>query len=647
MSIGSLFSGVSALTANQKKMDVIGNNLANSNANGFKASRVNFADTLYNTISEATAPTDDVGGTGPAQIGQGTIVSSIVRDFSQGTLRQTGRSHDLAISGDGFLAITNGREIFYTRDGALGLDGEGALIHLASGLRVIAFSEEVTDGFNNVSPTDTLKILVGQKTLSKLTSQLLMGGNLAANAAPGDVVNVSMTVFDSLGSARDLTLEFTRSVNPGEWGVTASSPVGAITFPPNGDFVAPPTPASISGSQGSFPLTLQNGISDEILVIVNGGTQRTLDLVGGDTTFTSVSSLVDAVNNAIASDTGAATLTGTGAPTSLTINGTNDQFQVAIDGGGLTTISIDQATYADVAALAANIQAKLDAAFGVAEITADVNGGAIRLRRATGQDRSLQAAEGNAGLANLNIGAATVTGGLAGQLIARVVDSRLTFESTRTGASSNLTLNSGGNNALLLLGFNNGDAVTGADIVSAPGAILEFDEFGQPLLEELSFTFVYDNPEGAQNPQTITANFEAVTQQAVAGTVAVRSQDGLPPGLLTTFKYNPDGVIIGVFDNGLSAPVGQLVLAQFQNPTGLYAAGGNMWASSVNSGAPIMGRPGDGSLGLVLGAQLEGSNVDLGQEFADMIVTQRSFQAAARIITTSDEMLQELTNLIR
>ena len=67
----------------------------------------------------------------------------------------------------------------------------------------------------------------------------------------------------------------------------------------------------------------------------------------------------------------------------------------------------------------------------------------------------------------------------------------------------------------------------------------------------------------------------------------------------------------------------------------------------MNSGAPIMGRPGDGSLGLVLGGQLEGSNVDLGQEFAEMIVTQRSFQAAARIITTSDEMLQELTNLIR
>ena len=103
MSTSSLVAGISGLKTSQVSLNVIGDNLANLNTNGFKAARVNFASELSQTMRSALAPSGGLGGRNPIQVGTGTKVSSIDRDFSQGNMTPTGRPLDLAIEGDGFF----------------------------------------------------------------------------------------------------------------------------------------------------------------------------------------------------------------------------------------------------------------------------------------------------------------------------------------------------------------------------------------------------------------------------------------------------------------------------------------------------------------------------------------------------------------
>ncbi|WP_157156814.1 flagellar hook protein FlgE [Diaminobutyricimonas sp. LJ205] len=130
-------------------------------------------------------------------------------------------------------------------------------------------------------------------------------------------------------------------------------------------------------------------------------------------------------------------------------------------------------------------------------------------------------------------------------------------------------------------------------------------------------------------------------------TVSFTSQDGRTAGSLESFTLSKDGTIIGSFSNGASEAVGRIALATFVNPVGLEKAGSSAYRATFNSGAAQIGTPGSAGMGSLLTGALEMSNVDLSQEFTNLIVAQRGFQANARIITTSDEVLQELTNLKR
>lgn len=127
---------------------------------------------------------------------------------------------------------------------------------------------------------------------------------------------------------------------------------------------------------------------------------------------------------------------------------------------------------------------------------------------------------------------------------------------------------------------------------------------------------------------------------------ATGTADGNTPGALESFNIGSYGEINGVYSNGLVVNLGQLALAKFSNPSGLEKAGNNLFRESVNSGRANNGLPGDG-FGMIASSNLEMSNVDLSEEFTEMIVAQRGFQANTRIITTSDEILQELVNLKR
>ena len=140
---------------------------------------------------------------------------------------------------------------------------------------------------------------------------------------------------------------------------------------------------------------------------------------------------------------------------------------------------------------------------------------------------------------------------------------------------------------------------------------------------------------------------DAITQFGdVSSTKAVR-QNGYGMGYLETFKIDQSGTITGVYTNGSNRVIGQMALASFTNPSGLEKAGENTYQSSNNSGAANIGASGTAGKGKVIAGTLEMSNVDLAEQFTDMIVTERGFQANSRMISTADEILQELVSLRR
>jgi flagellar hook protein FlgE len=139
-----------------------------------------------------------------------------------------------------------------------------------------------------------------------------------------------------------------------------------------------------------------------------------------------------------------------------------------------------------------------------------------------------------------------------------------------------------------------------------------------------------------------------LSQFGAMSSLAALDQDGQSAGSLTGFSVSQDGLLVGSYTNGRTRPIGQLALANFANPEGMEKAGGSTnYRATVNSGLPQIGVPSAGGRGLIAGGALEMSNVDLAREFTNLIIAQRGFQANSRVITTSDEMLQEVVNLKR
>ncbi|MGQ0632754.1 MAG: flagellar hook protein FlgE [Sporichthyaceae bacterium] len=147
--------------------------------------------------------------------------------------------------------------------------------------------------------------------------------------------------------------------------------------------------------------------------------------------------------------------------------------------------------------------------------------------------------------------------------------------------------------------------------------------------------------------QAITLDTAGLTGFAGQNSLAALGQNGSAMGSLQAFTMSPDGTLVGVFSNGLKAPLAQVALANFNNPPGLEKVGGSMYRSTVNSGTEQLGIAGVAGRGLLSSGALEMSNVDLAAEFTNLIVAQRGFQANSRVITTSDQILEDLVNLKR
>ncbi|MDQ7040276.1 MAG: flagellar hook protein FlgE [Rhodothermus sp.] len=207
-------------------------------------------------------------------------------------------------------------------------------------------------------------------------------------------------------------------------------------------------------------------------------------------------------------------------------------------------------------------------------------------------------------------------------------------------ANNNPILDSNGNPQTGTLSFNSdgtidldGNPTTGPDSGSLT-ATFEWDINGDGTFETFTLNFADEN--------------DALTQFAGSTTVSVRNQDGVPPGTLIGFSINQEGIVELNFSNGHQQKIYQLALGIVKNPNGLQQEGDNLWSLTSASGDLTLGRAGtELNRTVIVAGTLEMSNVDLATEFTDMIVTQRGYQASARIITTSDEMLQELVQLKR
>ncbi len=153
--------------------------------------------------------------------------------------------------------------------------------------------------------------------------------------------------------------------------------------------------------------------------------------------------------------------------------------------------------------------------------------------------------------------------------------------------------------------------------------------------------------DGAAAAQAITPDFSAVTQISGSSSASPTTQNGFGPGTLQSFGVDQTGAVTGIFNNGLTRVLGQVALADFPNPEGLERGGGNAFRTTINSGLPSIGTALSSSLGKISTGYLEQSNVDLSTEFTNMIVTQRGFQANTKIVTTVDEMLNDVIQIKR
>ena len=176
---------------------------------------------------------------------------------------------------------------------------------------------------------------------------------------------------------------------------------------------------------------------------------------------------------------------------------------------------------------------------------------------------------------------------------------------------------------------------------------ISFDTLGQSKVPGVKIDLSFATPNGSVQPLSFTLDTSQISSIEGSYTIGSRNNDGLPLGTLESYMIQRDGSISGTFDNGSTRILGRIAIAQFTNPAGLVKQGNNTVSETPNSGSALVGVAGSGGRGLVSSGFLESSNVDLAQEFANMIIAQRGFQANSRIITASDEVLQDLVTMKR
>lgn len=560
----SMNSAISGLKNHQVFMDVIGNNIANVNTTGFKASRTTFSTMLSQTLRGAVSPTVGRGGTNAIQIGLGSAVAGVDMVNTQGAFTTTSKLTDLAIQGDGFFVMTDGIRKFYTRDGAFDLSADASLISPSTGLRVMGWNA-VTDAqgntsINNAQAPSPINIPIGQSVTARPTHTVSFNGNL--NGAP----------TDTIGSA---PVEST--VTDGTIGFNIAN-TDTLTFTYRGQVFT--TAALAAATKDTTTLA---AVATDLQTKMNNA----LAAAGITDTIT-----VTALNTPSALGEGILSFQAPGELKFGNLVSSNTALNAALKGRsskGLETMTTTMTVY-DSLGNGHDVTVRFD------KVQKDETGAAVT---------------------------DTWKWAVAG------LDPGTTIDNTGTNGAGYGYLKFDSDGKLV-------QVYTLAPTGTPPARVLS---------SSAAVTFNYTN--GAANGQTVRLDFSQITQLQDGDTAAAAVNDGFATGTLLSFVVGQDGVITGSYSNGVSQVLGQIALATFPNVGGLLQVSQNLFTESANSGIPNIGAPGTSSRGTINAGQLESSNVDLAQQFTDMIRAERGFQANSRIVTTSDEMLQDLVNLKR
>ncbi|MEZ6095633.1 MAG: flagellar hook-basal body complex protein [Pirellulaceae bacterium] len=545
----SLYASVSGLLAHQRKLDVVANNLANLNTLGFKSQQINFTDLIYTDISIAAGSTGGrAGGRNPNQIGNGVQVSQVTRNFQQGVLQSTGRSLDIAISGEGFFTVSDGVNRYFTRDGSFSVNSAGYLVTGTGNLvyRTGTLGEPSDSGVGyQQSGDEGIFIPLGNTLPGLLTSEARFTGNLPAAAIPP-------------------LAEVLTSLNP---------------YTEGGG-----TPATIA--------TLLNDLDTSTTPYVGGDT---IDITGSD------------------------------------VDGTN--FNVTLNVDGTTTLG--------------DIVNALNAQLTMATASIDTNGNLLVRANDVGESAlNIRFENGIANTGELDFDATALqetTGGKDGDTVfttlqiydergqAQTLTAEFQKESTDIwNATFSLTTNNGTMVDATVNGieFNNDGTFKQINGVGTGGPTITID---------------FD---GIGNDQTIDIDFSQLSHTpSDFGTFF--DQDGYPTGILTDITVTGKGVLEAIATNGQRVSVAQLAITSFRNAQGLSSEGNNLFSETVASGQAQIGTGLTNDRGEIVGGNLEQSNVDIAFEFTQLIVAQRGFSANARTVTVTDNILQELTNIVR
>ncbi|MCM3600183.1 flagellar hook-basal body complex protein [Robertmurraya korlensis] len=274
----SMYSGISGMKNFQTKLDVIGNNIANVNTYGFKKGRVTFKDTMNQMVSGASAAQDNRGGKNPIQVGLGSTLATIDTIHTQSSLQTTGRSLDLAISGDGYFIVNQGDAKFYTRAGNFYLDDNGTLVN-GDGYKVQAFT--VNANGNATNQLGDVAVNVNAVLPAVKTSKIEFSGNLSLDSVIGGTpFTQQIQIVDANGNTRRADVHFVKA-SATEWNVFVDKPTTdpsplVVTFDPTtGDSTT--NQINVNGIDIDFSKLTQNTGSTNALVNPDGNTEGSLE----------------------------------------------------------------------------------------------------------------------------------------------------------------------------------------------------------------------------------------------------------------------------------------------------------------------------------------------------------------------------------
>jgi len=672
----ALSAGVTGLQAHQKMLDVAGNNLANVNTTAFKASNITFSELLSETIKKASQPTSTIGGTNPQQMGTGVGVAGICPNMTQGSIVNTGNPLDLALEGEGYFVVSDGQQNIFTRAGAFAVDANSIMVDPAMGYRVQrigAIGE--SDSFQIAGDSD-LHIPYGVPMPAQSTSAITISGNLSSDAtlATPQIQKLASTITYTSGgtAAVGTTLisnldQYTGTLNSGTITFSGYKPDGtALGSSPTTDLTMPITPTT----------TL-----NDVLTWLN--TDEGTAAVSEVQTVT----LATAPNND--PDGGTFTLTyGSETTASLAWNATANDIETALE--ALSTVNTGDITVSAPIddAVTFTFADTLDDV-GLITINSSLTDGGVGVTASmaeTTKGRAVQGILGSTAAASFVNGQLRITDVASGYSKSDLTmtysgDGTLTmpayFELLTVGGNEVKSVNimtydsQGGKHVFSGAFVRTNTANTWDMVLTSMSGNINQITIPNRRIENITFDatngyytgvtggasnpseFVVSFANDPLNPQTIALEFGTVgqlnglTQFAGNSTAVAKDQDGYEAGQLSTVSVNNEGIVIGAFSNGIKKDIGAIQLSLFQNTSGLESIGSGYFTSSANSGVPVATQAMSGGAGSVHGGALEKSNSDVATQFVSMIQAQNGFQANARTIRVANDILRELSSLIR